>query len=252
MTLALIALGESHVTDDDEQHLASCAHCRAEVEQLAAVVATGRSVTVDDYPATPSVAVWDRIVAEVGDDAGQRGDSNPEVASLDDRRAGRRRPRWALSLAAAAAVGLVVGIGGTWSVTRSTTPTPTASPSGSTTPTPTASPSQVSVAVLKPVDEPAAKGTAVLSVASAGQRTITVSVANLPTHAGTFYEVWLMDPTDSKLVALGVLGTGGHGDYVVPAGLDLTLYSAVDVSLQPMNGSPQHSSNSAVRGSIAT
>jgi anti-sigma-K factor RskA len=176
----------------------------------------------------------------VGDDAGQPADSSSAIPSLDERRAGRRGPRWALSLAAAAAVGLIVGIGGTWSLTRSTTPTPTASPS------------QVSVAVLKPVDEPAAKGTAVLSVASAGQRTITVSVANLPTPAGTFYEVWLMDPTDSKLVALGVLGTGGHGDYVVPAGLDLTLYSAVDVSLQPMNGSPAHSSTSAVRGSIAT
>ena len=246
MTLALIALGESDVTDDDEQHLATCAHCRAEVEQLGAVVATGRSVTPEDYPVTPSAAVWDRIHAEVGadasDDVGDRDDAiaGPTVTRLDERRADRRRPHGALSLAAAAAVGLIVGIGGTWSVTRSTTPTPTASPS------------QVSVAVLKPVDEPAAQGTAVLSVASAGQRTITVTVANLPTQAGTFYEVWLMDPADSKLVALGVLGTGGHGDYVVPAGLDLTLYSAVDVSLQPMNGSPAHSSTSAVRGSIAT
>jgi anti-sigma-K factor RskA len=241
-TLALLALGEGDVTDDDGQHLATCALCRAEVEQLGAVVATGRSVTGEDYPVTPSAAVWDRIRAEVGDDAvdGAQDVARPTVTSLDERRAGRRGPRWALSLAAAAAVGLIVGIGGTWSLTRSTTPTPTASPS------------QVSVAVLKPVDEPAAKGTAVLSVASAGQRTITVSVANLPTPAGTFYEVWLMDPTDSKLVALGVLGTGGHGDYAVPAGLDLTLYSAVDVSLQPMNGSPQHSSTSAVRGSIAT
>jgi anti-sigma-K factor RskA len=242
MTLALLALGESDVTDDGEQHLATCAHCRAEVAQLGAVVATGRSVTDEDYPATPSATVWDRIVAEVGDDAadGDRGAASPTVTSLDERHAGRRSARWVLSLAAAAAVGLIVGIGGTWSLTRPTTPTPTASPS------------QVSVAVLKPVDEPAAQGTAVLSVASAGQRTITVTVANLPTPAGTFYEVWLMDPVDSKLVALGVLGTGGHGDYVVPAGLDLTLYSAVDVSLQPMNGSPQHSSNSAVRGSIAT
>jgi anti-sigma-K factor RskA len=242
MTLALIALGESDVTDDGEQHLATCAHCRAEVDQLGAVVATSRSVTDEDYPATPSTAVWDRIRDEVGDDAadGDPGVGSPTVTELDTRRTGRRGDRWALSLAAAAAVGLIVGIGGTWSLTRSTTPTPTASPS------------QVSVAVLKPVDEPAAQGTAVLSVASAGQRTITVTVANLPTHAGTFYEVWLMDPTDSKLVALGVLGTGGHGDYVVPGGLDLTLYSAVDVSLQPMNGSPQHSSTSAVRGSIAT
>jgi hypothetical protein len=240
MTLALIALGESDVTDDGEQHLATCAHCRTEVEQLGTVVATGRSVTDADYPATPSAAVWDRILAEIGDGAEQTdAASSPVVVPMGGRRSGRRPARWALSLAAAAAVGLIVGIGGTWSLTRSTT-------------TPAASPSQVSVAVLKPVDEPGAQGTAVLSVASAGQRTVTVTVANLPTHPGTFYEVWLMDPVDSKLVALGVLGTGGHGDYVVPAGLDLTLYSAVDVSLQPMNGSPEHSSNSAVRGSIAT
>jgi anti-sigma-K factor RskA len=241
MTLALLALGESDVTDDGEQHLAACAHCRAEVDQLRVVVATGRSVADEDYPATPSAAVWDRIRAEVGDDAVQ--DENAPtistVTTLDDPSTGRRGGRWALSLAAAA-VGLIVGIGGTWSLTRSTTPTPTASPS------------QVSVAVLQPVDEPAAQGTAVLSVASAGQRTLTVTVANLPTHAGTFYEVWLMDPANSHLVALGVLGSGGHGLYAVPAGLDLTSYSAVDVSLQPMNGSPQHSSNSAVRGSIAT
>ena len=242
MTLALLALGESQATDDGEQHLATCSRCRSEVAQLGTVVASGRLISDEDYPATPSAAVWDRILAEVGDEGAESTDAatSAVVVPIDGRRPGRRRARWALSLAGAAAVGLVVGVGGTWGLTRSTAPTPTASPS------------QVSVAVLQPVDEPAARGTAVLSAASAGQRTITVTVANLPTHAGTFYEVWLMDPANSHLVALGVLGTGGHGVYVVPAGLDLTLYSAVDVSLQPMNGSPQHSSNSAVRGSIAT
>jgi anti-sigma-K factor RskA len=64
--------------------------------------------------------------------------------------------------------------------------------------------------------------------------------------------VWLMDPTDKNLVALGVLGVDGRGAYLVPAGLDLSHYTAVDVSLQPMNGSPLHSSVSAVRGIIQT
>jgi anti-sigma-K factor RskA len=86
---------------------------------------------------------------------------------------------------------------------------------------------------------------------SAQQRTVTLAVANLPSAPATFYEVWLMDPTDSRLVSLGVLGADGRGVYIVPPGLDLTQYSAVDVSLQPMNGSPEHSKNSAVRGTIS-
>jgi hypothetical protein len=37
-----------------------------------------------------------------------------------------------------------------------------------------------------------------------------------------FYAVWLMDPSHSGLVSLGVLGVDGRGVYIVPAGLDLT------------------------------
>ena len=61
-----------------------------------------------------------------------------------------------------------------------------------------------------------------------------------------------MDPTTNGLVSLGDLSSNGRGAYVVPSGLDLAKYNAVDVSLQPMNGSPAHSSHSAVRGTIAT
>ncbi len=35
-------------------------------------------------------------------------------------------------------------------------------------------------------------------------------------------------------------------------GLDLSQYTAIDVSLQPMDGSPMHSSVSAVRGIMKT
>ena len=44
---------------------------------------------------------------------------------------------------------------------------------------------QVSVAALAPLDVPQASGTAVLRVVSASQRTITVSVANLPSEPAT-------------------------------------------------------------------
>lgn len=237
-TLALLALGEADATVDRAAHLATCAACRAEVDELRSVVAVGRSIEDGDYPAAPSPAVWDRIVAEIHvADVAPPADAaaSAEVVSLAEARQAPRRSRWMVSLAAAAAVGLIVGIGGTWAVTRTSPPVQVAQ-------------GQVRIAALEPLDIPTASGTATLREVSTDQRTMTVAVANLPTQPATFYEVWLMDPSDSQLVALGILGADGKGVYVVPPGLDLAQYTAVDVSLQPMNGSPEHSSTSAVRG----
>ena len=49
-TLALLALGESGVTTDNEAHLDNCRRCRDEVDQLKAVVATARLVSLQDQP----------------------------------------------------------------------------------------------------------------------------------------------------------------------------------------------------------
>jgi anti-sigma-K factor RskA len=241
-TLALLALGESGVTDDHDAHLSSCEVCRHEVDELTAIAATSRTIAPDDYPSAPSPEVWDRILGEVraGDGATPGRDAatvNAPVVALEAARSRRRRS--ILSVAVAAAVGLVFGVGATLAATHGSTSTP-----------PPVAQGQVTVAALHPLDTPDASGTAVLRVVSSQSRSVTVTVANLPTTPGTFYEVWLMDPTDAHLVSLGVLGADGRGAYVVPAGLDLTSYSAVDVSLQPMNGSPDHSRISAVRGSL--
>ena len=241
-TLALLAVGESGVTPDADEHLGSCEQCRREVEQLRSVVTAGRGVSEADRPVAPGAAVWDRIAAELRDDAvadGPSAASPSSVASLDERR--RRRPSRLWSLTAAAAIGIIVGSGATYAFTRGAPTQPT-----------TTDPAQVTVAALAPHDDPTASGSAVLRVASPTQRTVTVTVKGLPLEAGTFYEVWLMDPSNAHLVALGVLNAKGEGSYIVPPGLDLSRYSAVDVSLQPMNGSPLHSSNSAVRGLITT
>ena len=247
-TLALLAVGESGVTPDAEEHLRSCDVCRHEVEQLGAVVAAGRGVTIDDLPVAPAPSVWDRITEELRGDAPVPVDGHATSAvepaataipSLDERRGRRSRRVW--SLTAAAAIGIIVGAGSTYAFTRSTP-----------LPSPTSNPGQVTVAALDPLDDPTASGSAVLRVSSPTQRTVTVTVKGLPLEPGKFYEVWLMDPTNAHLVALGVLNAQGTGTYAVPPGLDLDSYSAVDVSLQPMNGSPLHSSNSAVRGVIKT
>lgn len=239
VTLALLALGEPGATADHEAHLAECEHCRSEVRSLGSAAAVGRQVQAADAPVSPAPEVWDRIVRQLEEPAVVP-DADPADAPVVELRARPRGWRRALPIAAAAAVGLIVGGGGMYAVT------------GGSTPPPVAAPPQVATASLKPYDDPAASGTAVIRQASTAQRTVTVTVTGLPQRAGAFYEVWLMDPSNAHLVALGVLDSSGHGEFSVPAGLDLQRYSAVDVSLQPMNGSPLHSGDSPVRGELST
>ena len=56
-------------------------------------------------------------------------------------------------------------------------------------------------------------------------------------------------PDVSGLVSLGTLdGTSGRFD--LPAGLDLTQFSVVDVSEEQFDGDPAHSGDSIVRGPL--
>lgn len=268
-TLALLALGETDVTDDNAAHLSSCPECQLGVDSLRAVVSAGRDLGRDYAVVSPPAQVWTRIAAELdvhgvevhgvevhGVEVGgavaspmpttperderlsselRDDESLGEVVAMEPRRSRSPMSRW-ISLGAAAAVGLILGAGGMWALGRSPSQVQPVQPV------------QLASASLAALDIPDTSGTAVLQVKSANQRALTVNVSNLPLEAGKFYEVWLMDPLDKNLVALGVLGVDGRGAYVVPAGLDLSQYTAVDVSLQPFNGSPLHSSVSAVRG----
>lgn len=241
-TLALLALGEAGLTSDADAHLAECPTCRAEVASLAGVVGVARRTDRADEPVAPAPQVWDRIRAELADPAPAASDEAGTDASVTElpTRSTRRPWQRLVPLAAAAVVGVIVGGGAMFALTRATAPAPTDPPA------------QVAAASLKPYDDPSASGTAVVRAASTTERTVTVRVTGLPATPGAFYEVWLMDPSDSRLVALGVLDAQGEGVFSVPTGLDLSTYSAIDVSLQPMNGSPLHSGDSPVRGELST
>ncbi|MBT2538553.1 anti-sigma factor domain-containing protein [Arthrobacter sp. ISL-69] len=65
-----------------------------------------------------------------------------------------------------------------------------------------------------------------------------------------FREVWVISPDLSKLVSLGVLD-GEPGVFAIPEGLDLAEYPIVDVSNEPFDGNPGHSSDSIARGELA-
>ena len=60
--LALRALGETAGTAADAEHAASCAHCRAELARLTAVVRLARDTEPGETLQAPPPQLWDRMV----------------------------------------------------------------------------------------------------------------------------------------------------------------------------------------------
>ena len=234
--LSVRALGEPVISSYEEAHLASCVRCQGELDQLRGVVATARITSPADAPQAPPPEVWDRIVAELNLEVGSREAAGPPARERSNVVA--LRPRWRRgAVLAAGAAGLVVagaGVGGSIAALRDDQP---ASP-----------PPPLATAALDPLDTPAASGQADLMQADT-DRTLEVSVAGLDPQPGSYFEVWLLDATGSRLVSLGVL-EGDSGSFSVPSTLDVADYPVVDVSIEPYDGNPAHSAVSAVRGTL--
>ena len=232
--IGLLALGENPGTPDElattQRHLASCARCSAEVEELAAVTRQVRQTTGAERLVAPPALVWDAVVAEV--DGAPEGSASADVVLL----APRRRVSW-LTTAAAACIGLVVGGGAMFAATsgqRSTAPAPAV----------------VASASLAPLPGSSATGNVQVVSTSSGPR-VQVDVTGLAPGNG-YYEVWLLDKDGKKLVALGALDGSARGSFAMPQGIAMTDYPVVDVSLQAPNGDPSHSHHSLVRGTLPT
>jgi hypothetical protein len=225
--LALRALGED--LPELDQHLAGCAECRRELDELRAVVATAREVEPEDQPVAPPPAVWEAVSAELGLRGVAAGD---ELAA---RRMPTGRRRGALLLAAAAAVtGIAVGAAGALLLSGD---------DGS-------APAQVvAQADLAALPEHQGSGSATVHT-SDGERVLVVDVSDL-TKGDGFYEVWLLDSEAQRLVSLGLL-EGDEGRFPLPEQVDVGEYPVVDVSIEPTDGDPAHSGNSVVRGTLSS
>jgi anti-sigma-K factor RskA len=233
-TLALMALGEP-TSAEDSAHVGSCDHCRAEVQSLRSVVDVGRTLRSDDLVAvTPPGGLWERIAAEAGVESPPAGGERAGLRALADEprptprplSTGNRRLTWLL---AAAVVGAVVGTAGTvaWQSVRT-------------------GPRVVASARLQPLPSKQASGSAEVDDVDKG-RELSVHVKTAPPQ-GAYLEVWLMsDP--KHLISLGALQSS-TGSFALPAGLDLSRYKIVDVSVEPYDGNPAHSTDSLVRGSL--
>jgi hypothetical protein len=214
-TLSLIALGEQP-SADEALHLVTCDTCRRDWESMRATVDVARDL-VDDELLTPPDHVWAAIAEEISADAGT-------VVPLRPR---RRVAPW---IALAAAVGVIVGGAVGASLVRS------------------APPEIVASVALEPLADYSTTGTATVEVID-GAEMLAVDVSGLPSTDG-YFEVWLLAPDASSMIALGTLGAGESTVLPLPAGVSLADYPIVDISAEPYDGDPAHSTDSVVRGTL--
>jgi len=243
-TIALAAIGEG-LDEAERDHLATCDVCQGELDALARVVGIARSTGGTETLVAPPAAVWARIAADTGVD--------PDVlpTSLDARRApaGPRDQRArdpaapAVSLAsarwqgfrtgfliAAAIVGILLGICGTlaWQAVDDDS-------------------AVLATARLDPLPDKVGSGAAeVVDTADGRELELTLDTAAPP---DAFLQVWLLSPDASLMVPVGVIA-GDSGHWTLPPDVTLADYPVVDVSIEPYDGDPTHSSDSVVRGTL--
>ncbi len=214
--LAALALEPDLADADDETHLDACARCRREVSILRAVSARARLARPDETPPAPPEAVWDRVVHELSA-AGELSTVTPLPT----------RPVWRQSWAVAAALIAVVVVAAA-ALLQFNQPG-----------------SVVAEAALEPLTQ-VAEAHAVL-FADGDQRTLTVDAPALPAIDG-YYELWLLNEDGTQLVSLGPIDDRTR--YDIPSVIDTDVYSVVDVSREPLDGDPTHSTDSVLRGPL--
>ena len=214
-TLSLIALGEQP-SADDALHLVTCDSCRRDWESMRSIVDVARDLD-DDELLTPPDHVWAAIAEEISADSGT-------IVPLRPR---RRVAPW---IALAAAVGVVLGGVVGASLMRS------------------APPEIVASVALEPLADYSTTGQATVEIVD-GTEMLAVDVSGLPSTDG-YFEVWLLAPDASSMIALGTLPAGESTVLPLPAGVSLADYPVVDISAEPYDGDPAHSTDSIVRGTL--
>lgn len=226
--------------------------------------------------ADPPPHLWGRIAAElapeteaVAHDGPRQGEATGEDVAPDGVAAVRpigsarsvARGRW-WPLAAAAAVGLVIGggavgaamSGGPWqggapeagkpAATSPAPPTP-ASPTSETD-----APGQgaelgggedlIGTAVMASVTTDGSAARAEMTRAADGEMHLAVHVPQVPAPEDGYLEVWIRDEAATRMISLGTV-TRQDSVLTVPEGVDLASYPMLDVSHEHFDGDPSHS-----------
>jgi hypothetical protein len=233
--LALAALREP-LPAENAAHLASCALCTSEVASLRRAVdaVAVPQLAAPDTPVPPPPHVWEAIAATTGVSVGpgsavpQEGGRTPAAEVLPFR--SRRRPL--LLVAASVVIGAVVGAGAVAVLRGGDSEDVRA----------------VETVALDPLADNDASGSAEVVVRDDGSRALEVKLT-APTLDDGYYEVWLIEPSITDMVPLGIARPGTQ-TFELPADLDLAEFPLVDVSQEPLDGNPLHSGVSVARGQL--
>ena len=114
--------------------------------------------------------------------------------------------------------------------------------------TSTTAPTVVASTALDPLADYTATGRASIEVVD-GTELLAVDVRGLPATDG-YFEVWLLAPDASSMIAVGTLGAGETAAFPLPPGVALSDYPVVDISIEAYDGNPAHSADSVVRGTL--
>lgn len=269
--LSLLALSEGWDDPEGREHLRACPECAADYAALRRTVEAVRTAPDTSRLSMPGPEVWAGIHRELGldeslredplaVDAAGKGRGGPSFGSAAGSAPGpgagpaagpgadapgpvppsnvvpfrgqakaawwRRPGPWLAATAAA----VLVAFGGIWALNRP-------------------QPQQLAAAQLEPLPQHSAAGSAKVVAAPDGSRNLQVTLDK--DEARGYQEVWLIAPDLSRLVSLGVMNSTS-GTFQVPAGLDLSQYPVVDVSDEPVDGNPAHSSVSIARGTLTS
>lgn len=218
--LALLALGET-LTPHQQSHLDDCPSCAAELMALQAAVRLGRSTAVEERLVPPAPRVWQALQDELGL-------QRPPV--LAPRRP--RRRRLVLTAVAAMLVGATAAVAASAVITSAGERAPEV---------------LARTRLQAQPGWPTASGSAELERLADGRLVVHVDVTT-PAVTGGYRELWLLG-ADSGTVSLGVVGQD-DATYAVPADVDLSRFDVVDISREPPNGDPSHSTDSIARGRL--
>jgi len=273
--LAGHALGQDDALDAaDQQHLASCSHCRAELDQYRRVVTLGQGTQASETPTPPLDRIWRSIQAELAPTSATEGiaatktmvaDSVPPVTANDSPASdvpGGDETENDKPVSVVAASDETTDAGGEkplagrrrkwWPIVAAAAALGLVVGAGATV---IINRNDVQVAAstaLSALPGHTGHGTAEL-LRTPNDPELRVSVDGpQPADPPSYREVWLINSDGQRMYSLGVLPESGTGTYPLPTLLanGLDGFTIVDVSIEPYDGNPAHSRNSQVRGSL--
>lgn len=179
----------------------------------------------------PPAHLWERIRGDLTD-APAPVTEPTSVTDLGGER--RRRARWLVPVAAAAAGALIGGAAVGLALQNRTD-----EPSGGEDPIAAPQPRVVGTAELGPVSAEESTESARMRDHD-GRLELEVTVPDVPDPRDGYYEVWLRDAEASRLISLGTV-TAAETTLQVPEGIDFEAYPVVDISHEHFDGDPSHS-----------